>query len=122
MISTSPLMIKNSLLNILTDMQAMPELFVKKPGIDFTRKRKLSFSHTIQLMLAANGNTVRKELLDFFNYHPSCITSSCFSQSRDKILPAAFDYLFHTFTETFRIVFILTRWYNQAAIPMRQVL
>ncbi len=98
---SSPQMIKHSLLDILTDMQSMPGLFVKRPGKDFTRERKLSFSRTIQVLLAANGNTMRKELLDFFHFQSSCITSSGFSQNRDKILPDAFDYLFHTFTESF---------------------
>ena len=60
-----------------------------------------SFSRIIQVLLAANENTVHKELLDFFHFQPFCITSSGFLQSRDKILPDAFDYLSHTFTESF---------------------
>jgi hypothetical protein len=63
---SSPQKIKDSLLSIITNMQSQSDLFVKRPGKDFTRERKLSFSRTIQVLLAANGNTVRKELLDFF--------------------------------------------------------
>lgn len=98
---TSPQRIKQTLLNIISDMQSHSELFVKKPGKDFVRKRKLSFSQTIQFILAANGNTVRKELLDFFHFSPDCISASGFSQQREKILPDAFDYLFHAFNQSF---------------------
>lgn len=99
---SSPQKIKDSLLSIITNMQSQSDLFVKRPGKDFTRERKLSFSRTIQVLLAANGNTVRKELLDFFDFTPSCISSSGFSQQRDKILPDAFNFLFHAFTESFQ--------------------
>lgn len=98
---SSPQLLKHFLLHILSDMQSHPELFVKRPGQDFTRERKLSFSKTMQFLLAANGNTVSKELLEFFDFSPNTVSSSAFSQQRAKLLPDAFDFLFHSFTESF---------------------
>lgn len=98
---TSPQAIRHSLLTILSDMQSHSELFVKRPGKDFVRDRKLSFSQTLRFTLAMNGNTIRKELLDFFDFSPGCISASGFSQQRNKLLPEAVDFLFHAFTESF---------------------
>lgn len=38
---SSPQMIKDSLLSIITNMRSQSDLFVKRPGKDFTRERKL---------------------------------------------------------------------------------
>lgn len=80
-------------------------LFLHIPKVqeepDFTRERKLSFFKTMQFLLAANGNTVSKELLEFFDFSPDTASSSAFSQQRAKLLPDAFNFLFHSFTESF---------------------
>ena len=102
MITDSSQKMKQTLFHLISDMEKHPDLFVHHPGIDFTRERKLSFSHTIRFLLSMAGNTVRKELLDYFDYHPDSVSASAFSQQRAKLLPEAFDFLFHSFTETFQ--------------------
>lgn len=97
----SPQVLKQTLSNIISDMQTSLDLFVKQPGKDFIRNRKLTFSQTINFFLSMGGNTVRKELLNFFDYSSDCISASAFSQQRAKILPEALDFLFHSFTESF---------------------
>ncbi len=98
----SPQVLKQSLSNIISEMQASLDLFVKQPRKDFVRNRKLTFRQTINFFLSMGGNTVRKELLDFFNYSSDCVSASAFSQQRAKILPEALDFLFHSFTESFK--------------------
>lgn len=101
MITTASQKAKKDLFQMISDMEKHSDLFVLRPGKDFSRERKLCFSHTIKFLLTMAGNTVRKELLDYYNYHPDTVTASAFSQQRAKLLPIALDYLFHSFTESF---------------------
>lgn len=47
----------------------------------------------------SGGCTLNKELLDFFDFDVNAPTVSAYTQQRAKILPEAFEYLFHAFTE-----------------------
>ena len=55
-----PMFVKDKLKSIIKEMAASPELFVKKPGRDFTRNRKLTFEYVIQLLLSMVGNSLSK--------------------------------------------------------------
>lgn len=91
--------VKRSLFSCIREMSTMPWLFVKNPETDFTRKKKLDFETFMKLFISMEGRSVDNELLDFFDFSPHCASASAFNQQRSKILPEAFDYLFHTFTE-----------------------
>jgi hypothetical protein len=75
-------------------------LFVKNPGKDFIRNRKLPFETVVHLLISMGGNSIYKELLESQGYDVNTVTSSAFVQQREKILPCAFEYLFHEFTKT----------------------
>ena len=47
----------------------------------------------------SGGCTLNKELLDFFDFDVNAPTVSAYTQQRAKILPEAFEYLFHAFTK-----------------------
>jgi len=47
------------------------------------------------------GNSIYKELLEYFKYDVETATSSAFVQQRGKILPSALEYLFKAFTNSF---------------------
>ncbi len=97
----SPKKVRESLFRMISDMEESSDLFVKQPGKDFIRTRKLTFSHTIKFLLGMGGNTTRKELFDYFNYNLDSVSASAFSQQRAKLLPEALDFLFHSFTNSF---------------------
>ncbi len=97
----SPVALKKNLFSLISEMETVSQLFVKQPGKDFSRNRKLSFSDTIQFLWSMKGNTVRKEWLDFREFSPDTASVSAFSQQRKKLLPDAMDYLFHSFNDTF---------------------
>lgn len=90
---------KEKLTSIIDDMAANPEEFVMNPGKDFTRNRKLGFKTLISLILSMNGNSIPKELHDFFRDTDDYATSSAFVQQRGKLKPEAFEYLFHEFNK-----------------------
>ena len=93
--------VKNKLTSIIKEMGESPETFVKNPNKDFTRNRKLTFEYVINLLLSMGGNSIYKELLEYFKYDVETSTSSAFVQQRSKILPAALEYLFKAFTNSF---------------------
>lgn len=86
----------------INDLTKISWLFVKNPGKDFTRRRKLPFDQMIKSIVCMSGGSLTNELLDYFKLDPQTPTKSAFIQQRDKILPEAFDTLFHMFTESIK--------------------
>ncbi len=68
---------------------------------DFTRKRKLSFSDVIMIILSMAGSPIREELLDYFDYDINTVTASAFVQARAKVLPEAFEQLLYLFNKSY---------------------
>lgn len=93
-------LIKEKLDTVITVMQEYSWLFVNDPEKDFTRKRKLDFKEMVNILLSMGGNSLKIELIKYFSYDVETATSSAFVQQREKILPEAFEFLFHRFTST----------------------
>lgn len=92
-----PKYVKNKLFSIVRQMADSLDSFVYHPGKDFTRNRKLDFSSAIKLLLSMGGNSIKKELYNFFNYDENTLTSSAFCQQRSKIKIDAFEFLLNEF-------------------------
>lgn len=99
--SKFPTYVKNKLLSHVQDLSDLSWLFVKNPGKDFTRNRKLPFETVVEILLSMGGGTLGKELLEFFDYDVNAASSSAFVQQRDKILPEALMFLHREFTHSF---------------------
>jgi len=95
-----PNSLKKRLTSIINGMSYSLKRFVKNPGRDFTRDRKLSFCEMLWILLVMGGNSIYKELLEYQEYDANTATTSAFVQQRDKILPDAFEFLFNEFTES----------------------
>jgi hypothetical protein len=95
-----PHTVKERLSSLIGEMSASPAPFVKEPDKDFTRNRKLPFKTMLQFIVTIGGNSIYKELLESQGYNGNTATSSAFVQQRDKILPYAFEFLFHAFTQS----------------------
>lgn len=93
--------VKSELLSLIHEMADVSWMFVKRPGIDHSRNKKMGFEATIQFILSMESSTLKKELLDFFCYSPDTPSVSAFNQQRDKLLPEAFEFLFHEFNSRF---------------------
>ena len=91
---------KTQLMSALRTVMLTAALFVKRPGIDFTRKKKLSFKTTVLAVLSMGGLPLNRELLRLFNFKITTPTASALVQQRDKILPEAFEFLFREFTDS----------------------
>ncbi|WP_440115910.1 IS4 family transposase [Paenibacillus sp. QZ-Y1] len=90
--------LKRTLTSLIKEMSARPAPYVKKPGKDYTRKKKLPFETVMQLLISMGGNSLYKELLESQGYDVHTATTSAFVQQRNKILPSALEFLFHEFT------------------------
>ena len=91
--------IKYKLTEAIMQLSEVSWMFVKKPGRDFTRKRKLSFDRIVSLLLAMEGGSLTTELLNYFGCSADVATSSAFVQQRGKIHPSAFSSLFDLFVQ-----------------------
>ena len=91
--------IKHKLAEAIMQLCEVSWMFVKKPGRDFTRKRKLDFNQIVSFLLAMEGGNLTTELLKHFGCSADIATSSAFVQQRGKINPSAFYSLFDLFVQ-----------------------
>ena len=93
--------VMGGLRSLISEMAENPMLYVKNPGKDFTRDRKLPFETVVNLLISMGGNSLYKELLDSLGYDVDTATSSAFIQQRSKILPCALAFLLYEFTGSY---------------------
>ena len=94
----TPEAVQNALKDSIDAITCCKWLFSRNPEKDHTRNRKIPFEKTVSSILALRGGTLNHEILDLFDLDPSTPTSSAFIQQRAKIIPEAFETLFHYFT------------------------
>ena len=63
--------VTNSLKNEISELADNPCLFLRNPGTDFSRNRKIDFKTFIGITMNSGGCTMGKELLDYFNFDTS---------------------------------------------------
>ena len=90
--------LKSHLLSLIDEMASHPQDFTKNPKTDFSRTKKWSFKKTILFMLSMEGNSLKNELLKFFDFNSNLPSASSFIQRRAQILPSTFETLFKSFT------------------------
>ncbi len=89
-----PQKVKSALWAIVDTMACNTAQFVKNPGKDFTRDRKLGFVQLIQFFLCMESGCISHELLKYFYFLPGEVPSaSAFVQQRAKLLPEAFRHI-----------------------------
>ena len=96
--------LKRNLKKIINSMAKDVSLFVKDPGRDFIRNRKLDFSTMLMLLISMGGKTLNEELLEYFNFKDFSPTGSAFIQQRSKIQLYAFEYMLKEFNKKLSFV------------------
>lgn len=110
-----PEFVKNKLLSIIDFMSEHVCDFVRNPGRDFVRCRSLDFKTMVKFILSAGSNTLASELLRFFSFE-NTPSVSAFVQQREKLLPEAFQYLFHEFNKVMDVAPTLFHEYRLLAV------
>ena len=93
--------VKQELFSLIEEMDRYHWLFTKNPAKDFSRTKKWRFNEVIRFILSIESDSLRDELLKYFEYNLATPTNSSFNQRRAQILPEAFEYLFHEFNKKF---------------------
>lgn len=97
-----PTKVRGWLESDIADMAAHPERLAKRPGKDFTRRRKLDLASTVELLVTMGTGSISHELMDHFSYEPASVpTKSAFCQQRAKLLPDALRELLRAFASRF---------------------
>ena len=93
---------KDALNSIIGELNLNKDNYVKNPGVDFQRNRKMNFETTINFILSMSGGSINKELYKFFgNEDPDKIVSRPgFIQQRHKLKDNLFEELFYKFNDT----------------------
>lgn len=92
-----PAQVKSVLLSEINGMYQERNLFSKRPGIDFTRNRKLGFESLLHFQISMESGSVNHELLKYFKYGENAPSLSAFSQQRSKLSDDVFQQLFYRF-------------------------
>lgn len=74
-------------------------MFSKKPGIYFSRDRKLPFPKIVSSILSMEGGCLTTELLKHFGCFANIASSSAFVQQRSKLSEETFPLLFSLFVK-----------------------
>ena len=90
-------MVKHALDKTISAIVENPAEFVVNPGKDFTRKRTLPLGRMLHIILGMGGNSLQKEISDYFEGSKEFATKSAFVQQRSKIKPEALKYMLHQF-------------------------
>ncbi len=90
--------LREGLYSMIRRIGESPERYARNPGKDFTRKRMLTPAVLIYLILTMDEKSVWKGLLGHFQKRIDTPSASAFVQQRQKLLPSAFEDLFHQFT------------------------
>lgn len=94
-----PKQIRAKLVDLVQKMSEHPETYIRRPGKDFSRKRKLPFEKMIGTLLCLKGGSLTCEMLYAFGCSANTATSSAFIQQRNKIHHDALADLFHSFVK-----------------------
>ncbi len=93
--------LKNRLKKIIKNMDK--NNFTNNPEKNFTRKRKLDFEKTINLLLCMKDESTTNEICDFFNYSEKMPTSTAYRKQLDKIKSSAFEHIFNQFNKALKV-------------------
>ncbi len=96
---TTIMSVKQELDASISQLNEVSWMFSKKPGVYFTRDRKLPFPKVISCLLSMEGGSLTSELLKHFGCSADIASSSAFVQQRSKISEEAFPMLFSLFVK-----------------------
>lgn len=87
--------------SILSAFRRKNELNIVKNSSDFSRNRKLNFHDLMKIIIFMSSKPIKEELWDYFDYDEDVATSGAFVQAREKLLPNAFQAVFHMMNKHF---------------------
>ena len=90
--------LKQALNNAISNTVSGISAFVRNPGRDFSRTKKISADQVVSFLISQGASSSKCEWLDFFQLSPDTPSVSALNQRRSQLLPDAFEAVFHKFT------------------------
>jgi hypothetical protein len=97
-----PKLVGQKLTNAIEKFKSVSYLFLKDPAKDFTRERKITLNDLIRFLLSIGGNSISKELLDYYQYNADTATTSAFIQQREKLNYEGLGFIANEFINSFK--------------------
>ena len=72
--------LKLNLNDVIEEVEKHLSNYLIDPTKNFTRKRKLDFSTIMSRLIGMGGNTISKELWNYFGYSTNTVSASTFVQ------------------------------------------
>ena len=91
-------LLRQNLEDSIIHIASNKDLYVKHPGVDFTRDRKLTFAETMRFICCMYAGTINREIINYFG--TSGPSKAAFIKRRQLIDPKAFKDLFDYFNKT----------------------
>ena len=88
---------KTILIDTINELAQDPEKYAVKPGVDFTRERKLGFKDFMLMFLTMEADCIREEIYRFFGRTLKAPSKTAFYNQRKKIKETAFQNLLLAF-------------------------
>ena len=99
-----PKLIKRRLDRCIEKVCSLKDSFVRRPGKDFSRNRKLSLKELIELIITFRNKSSSVELLEFYGHRPGILKVSSLLEQRLKLMPEAFLKILQDFAASLKIV------------------
>ena len=96
------LTLREGLFSIIRRLGEEPKRYARNPDRDFTRKRTLTPTVLIYLIVTMDEKSIWKGLLGHFRKRIDTPSASAFIQQRQKLLPSALEDMFHHFSDHLR--------------------
>ena len=87
----------SQLLTSIDEISSDPMKLAVNPGIDFTRRRKLSSKDLLRMLLTMEADSTNQEIHRYFNHQNGSPTKAAFYKQRCKLNPNALPELLKTF-------------------------
>lgn len=91
--------IKAILLATINELAQNPEKYAVKPGVDFTRNRKLGFNDFMLMFLTMEADCIREEIYRFFGRNLTAPSKTAFYKQRKKLKETALQNLLLAFNK-----------------------
>lgn len=91
--------VKAMLFTSIHELAANPEHYVRHPGKDFSRNRKLGFQRLLLMLLTMEGDCIKEELYRYFGRSTDTPSKAAFYKQRKKVKEDAFRSLLVSFTQ-----------------------
>lgn len=97
-IPQTPAHVRKLFYRTIEEMERQKELFVNRPGKDFSRHRICTFQDTILTIITKETHCLKRELYEFYKLRSiRTPTKSAFSQSRRKLNSDVFPFFLNSF-------------------------